>query len=131
MEQKKVRSYGMLTHKQHTHITDTGSHRHTQFLMQVSLGGYKRDLAGQLISVMAKRKTSSVWNFFQKEEEFATCLVKPCEIKLKHSGNTTNLLKHLKCKHFQQYEECLKEIEDEKRSKSKKFKVNFHFPNRS
>ncbi len=69
---------------------------------------------------MAKRKTSSVWNFFQKEEEFATCLVKPCEIKLKHSGNTTNLLKHLKCKHFQQYEECLKEIEDEKRSKRSK-----------
>ncbi len=67
---------------------------------------------------MAKRKTSSVWNFFQKEEEFTTCLVKPYEIKLKHSGNTTNLLKHLKCKHFQQYEECLKEIEDEKRSKT-------------
>ncbi len=117
MEQKKVRSYGMLTHTQHTHTSQTQGHtdRQTQFL-----GGYKRDLAGQLISVMAKRKTLSVWNVFQKEEEFATCLVKPCEIKLKHSGNTTNLLKLLKCIHFQQYEECLKEIEDEKRSKRSK-----------
>lgn len=69
---------------------------------------------------MAKRKTSSVWNFFLKEEEFATCLVGPCKIKLKHSGNTTNLLKHLKCRHPQQHEECLKEMEDEKRSKRSK-----------
>jgi len=46
-------------------------------------------------------------------------------MKLRRSGNTTNLLKHLKCKHPQQHEECLKEIDDKKKSKKSKTEASY------
>ena len=57
----------------------------------------------------SKRQASAVWNYFSHGEEFATCLVPGYNAKVKHSKNTSNLLKHLKCRHLQQHQECLEE----------------------
>ena len=72
---------------------------------------------------MNKRPRSSVWNYFQKDDdkEYATCIIGDCKTRIKQScGNTSNLLKHLKTKHIKEHEECQKEIKikSEKRKKS-------------
>ena len=66
---------------------------------------------------------STAWNYFHKDDdEFATCLVTGCKAKIKHSRNTSNLLKHLKSRHLQQHQECLEErrLHNEKTGKKSK-----------
>ena len=68
---------------------------------------------------MTKRVRSSVWNFFEKDDDpnYAMCLVSGCKTKIKQScGNTSNLLKHLKA-----HQECMEEIKatTEKQKKKK------------
>uniref|UniRef100_A0A3B3R5W0 Inner centromere protein-like n=1 Tax=Paramormyrops kingsleyae TaxID=1676925 RepID=A0A3B3R5W0_9TELE len=49
--------------------------------------------------IMASRKRSAVWPYFQDgvDPNKATCLV--CSETIQHCGNTSNLLKHLRSKH--------------------------------
>ena len=70
-------------------------------------------------------KVSTVWNYFHKDdEEMATCLVGCCRAKIKHSKNTSNLLKHLKCKHIQEHDKCLEERRVDKQNKKSKYATN-------
>jgi len=52
-----------------------------------------------------------VWGYFEKDDDpdstKATCIL--CGEALRHSNNTSNLFKHLKCKHAKEYEVCEKE----------------------
>ena len=62
--------------------------------------------------VLTKRVRSSVWNFFEKDDDpnYAMCLVSGCKTKIKQScGNTSNLLKHLKAQHIKEHQECMEE----------------------
>ncbi len=56
---------------------------------------------------MAKRPRSACWDYFQKQDELAICLVGQCKWKIKHCGNTSNLLKHLNASHPEQHQLCL------------------------
>uniref|UniRef100_A0A8C9T0V7 BED-type domain-containing protein n=1 Tax=Scleropages formosus TaxID=113540 RepID=A0A8C9T0V7_SCLFO len=51
------------------------------------------------VGVMASRKRSAVWSYFEDggDPNKAVCFV--CSDKIQHCGNTSNLLKHLRSKH--------------------------------
>ena len=73
--------------------------------------------------MMNKHPRSSVWNYFQKDDdmEYAICMITGCKAKIKQAyGNTSSLLKHLKTNHIKKHEECVKEMKanEEKRKKS-------------
>ena len=65
-----------------------------------------------------KRTRSNVWDHFKKEEEFALCLVSGCKAKIKHSSNTSNLLKHLQSCHIKEHDKCIAERVTNKKSKT-------------
>ena len=68
---------------------------------------------------MSKRLRSACWDHFKKENENAICLVGQCTARIKHSGNTSNLLKHLKICHPEEYQKCIPAQESRnKKSKS-------------
>jgi len=50
---------------------------------------------------MSKRKRSAVWTYFEVNEETTMCSL--CKEAVQTSGNTSNLLKHLKSKHFEEF----------------------------
>ena len=67
---------------------------------------------------MTKRTRSICWDYFKKEEEYAVCLVGSCTAKVKHSGNTSNLMKHLHSCHIEEHKKCLEEQEKNKKKVS-------------
>ena len=56
-----------------------------------------------------KRPRSACWDHFKKEGESTACLIGQCKAKVKHSGNTSNLLKHLHSCHLEEYKKCIAE----------------------
>ncbi|KAL0883411.1 hypothetical protein ABMA27_016796 [Loxostege sticticalis] len=60
---------------------------------------------------MAPTKKSVVWDFFNKNQEKATCNM--CKAEYKNVNTTTNLINHLKRKHPVQYQEKLNISESE------------------
>ena len=57
----------------------------------------------------SKRPRSTIWDHFRKDGEYAVCLVPGCKAKVKHSSNTSNLLKHLHSCHIKEYEQYIVE----------------------
>lgn len=65
---------------------------------------------------MSKRKRSAVWTYFEVDEETTMCNL--CKEAVKTSGNTSNLMKHLKSKHFEEFKLVQAEQEETKRLRS-------------
>ena len=61
---------------------------------------------------MSKRKRSAVWTYFEVDEETTMCSL--CKEAVKTSGNTSNLMKHLKSKHFEEFKLVQAEQEETK-----------------
>lgn len=54
----------------------------------------------------SKSSRSRIWNYFEPiDSRITKCLI--CESEYRNSGNTTNLIDHLKRKHVQQYNEVI------------------------
>ena len=70
---------------------------------------------------MAKRVISSVWNFYEKDDDpnYAMCLVSGCKTKIKQScGNTcSDLWKHLKAQHINEHQEIKATTEKQNKKK--------------
>ena len=61
---------------------------------------------------MADRKSSHVWLYFScKDNRNAVCDV--CRKTVKYSGNTTNLIKHLRLNHNSEYDDIMKRRSEE------------------
>ena len=67
-----------------------------------------------------KRPRSNVWDHFTKDGEYASCLITACKARVKHCGNTSNLLKHLQSCHNKEHEKCVAE----RQTNSKKTKIS-------
>lgn len=76
------------------------------------------------IIMASKRKRSNVWDHFQKNEEYASCLVSGCNTKVKHWGNTSHLLKHLQSWHQKEYQQCVQEREANKKKPTKQLSLH-------
>ena len=64
-----------------------------------------------------KRKRSPIWNYFDPVEGETNVASSVCGEKLKTSGNTTNLLKHLRLKHDSEFRLVAEEQSEAKISK--------------
>ena len=70
---------------------------------------------------MSKRKRSAVWTYFDGEESLTNPKCTLCGETVKTSGNTSNLMKHLKSKHAEQARLVQEEQEETKRLKAGDF----------
>ena len=70
-------------------------------------------------SEMSKRPRSQCWNYFIKDGDIAKCMVdrEKCKTDVKHCGNTTNMLKHLKSCHIEEYKNCVSETVQTKKAR--------------
>ena len=62
-----------------------------------------------------------VWGYFEKgatDSTKATCTI--CGETFRHSSNTSNLFKHLKCKHGKEYQECEEERKEQEEAAGRK-----------
>ncbi len=66
---------------------------------------------------VSKRKRSAVWSNFDKDEEGVDPACTICGEVVKSSGNTSNLLKHLKVNHKAEFQLVHEEQEEAKRQK--------------
>ena len=64
---------------------------------------------------MSKRQRSAVWTYFDKERGETEPVCTICGESVKTSGNTSNLLKHLTCKHEKKFKLVNEEQEAVKR----------------
>ena len=68
----------------------------------------------------ARSSRSVVWQYFNKSgANLSKAICTVCGETLKHSNNTSNLFKHLKCKHFQVYEQVEEERKEEEAASSR------------
>ena len=67
---------------------------------------------------MSKRPRSACWDYFEKNDEYGTCLVGDCSVNVKHCGNTSNFLKHLNSCHPEEYQACIAAQNRNKRPKT-------------
>ena len=67
-----------------------------------------------------KRPRSAVWDYYSKDDVYATCLLAGCNTKIKHCSNTSNLLKHLFAKHQKEYQACIQARESAEAASKKK-----------
>lgn len=57
-----------------------------------------------MAAVMAERKRSIIWSYYTPvNNDEASCDV--CQKTIRHCGNTTNMIKHLKVKHAKEHDE--------------------------
>lgn len=69
-----------------------------------------------------KRQRSAVWHYFIKSENAGTSQCTVCSEIVKHANNTSNLFKHLKVKHPEQYQQAEKQREEGEEIAAKKRK---------
>ena len=62
-----------------------------------------------------RKQRSNVWKYFEKAGD-GKSICKICQGSYKHSGNTTNLLKHLHSQHSEVFDESNDEIVSNKRN---------------
>ncbi len=61
-------------------------------------------MRGWLAAVMTERKRSIIWSYFTPvNNDEASCDI--CQKTIRHCGNTTNMIKHLKVKHPKEHDE--------------------------
>lgn len=70
-----------------------------------------------------KRQRSAVWHYFIKSENAGTSHCTVCSDIVKHANNTSNLFKHLKVKHPEQYQQAEKQREEDQEIAAKKRKT--------
>ena len=71
-----------------------------------------------LEEMSTKRKRSAAWTYFDEDGHGADPVCNLCGETVKTSGNTSNMLKHLKSKHEEEYKEVNEQQEEAKRLKS-------------
>ncbi|XP_074608805.1 E3 SUMO-protein ligase ZBED1-like isoform X2 [Acropora palmata] len=70
-----------------------------------------------------KRQRSAVWQYFIKSENVGMSQCTICSEIVKHANNTSNLFKHLKAKHREEFQQAEKQREEDQETAAKKRKT--------